>query len=113
EQPVLSRIGSSVAFKDNRLGRFCMPLASQFGDLLQSFFTFSIGEPHDLKRMIAFEEAVGVVVNRFAGAAEEARGCVVFAQNQMSVGFAALQGNTNGHLPKRAAGERVSAGECL
>src|SRR4029079_10968249 len=48
-----------------------------------------------------------------SGTAEQPGGRVVLAENEMGIGFAALQGDANRHLAERAAGERVSSGEGL
>ena len=63
--------------------------------------------------MVAREQAVLVVVDRFAGAGEQAGGGVFVAEDEVGVGLAALQGDAHRHLADRAAGERVGAAERL
>ena len=55
----------------------------------------------------------GNPVSTFAGPGEQAGGGVLFAEDQVGVGLAALQGDADGHLADRAAGERVRAGQGL
>ena len=77
------------------------------------FCALGVGEPDDLERVVAGEQAVLVVVDRFAGAGEQAGGGVFVAEDEVGVGLAALQGDAHRHLAERAAGERVGAGERL
>ena len=64
-----------------------------------------VGQPDDLEGMVPFEQAVGVVVDRLAGPREQAGGRVLFAENQVGVGLAALQRDPHRHLADRAAGQ--------
>ena len=63
-----------------------------------------VGQPDDLEGVVAFEQAVGVVVDRLAGPGQQAGGRVVFAQDQVGVGLAALQGDAHGHLADACCG---------
>ena len=63
--------------------------------------------------MIAFDHSVRVVVNGFAWSSQLASGSVFFAENQMRVTLAALQGNSNGNLSQRAASQRIGTAESL
>jgi len=60
-----------------------------------------------LKRIIAFNHAVGVVVDGFTGPGQEPRGAVFFTEDEVRVGVAALQGDADRHLPDRRAGQRI------
>ena len=72
-----------------------------------------IGEPRDLERAVVFHEAAGVVVDRFAGAGEQAGGGVVVAEDQLRIGFGELQGDADRHLAERAAGQAARAADGL
>jgi hypothetical protein len=72
-----------------------------------------VAEPDDLEDVVAFDESVRVVVDGFAGASEESSGGVLFGEDQVGVGLAALKGDSDGHLSQRAAGEAVRAAEGL
>ena len=63
--------------------------------------------------MVSFEQTVGVVVDRFARPTQQPGGRVVLAEDQMRVRLAALQGDSHGHLPDRAAGQRIGSGQRL
>ncbi len=67
--------------------------------------SLGLRKPDDLERMIAGQQAVLIVVDRFARTTEEAGGRVAFvAENYVGVRFAALQSDADGHLAHRAAG---------
>ena len=72
-----------------------------------------VGEPDDLERMVPFDQAVGVVVDRLAGPRQQPGGGVVLAEDQVRVGLAALQRDADRHLAERAAGQRVGPAERL
>ena len=50
-----------------------------------------VGQPDDLEGVVAFDQAVGVVVDRLAGPRQQAGRRVVGAEDQLGVGLAALQ----------------------
>ena len=77
------------------------------------FLAALVGEPDHLEEVVALDHAVGVVVDRLAGAGQQPGGRVVLAQDQVGVGLAALQGDPHGHLAQRAAGQRVGAAQGL
>ena len=64
-------------------------------------------------KVVALDQAVGVVVDRLAGPRQQPGGRVVLAEDQVRVGLAALQRDAHGHLAERAAGQRVRAAEGL
>ena len=90
-----------------------MLLAAHFLDSLQVLFAPLVREPDDLEQVVAFHHAVGVVVNRLAGTGQQPSGRVVFAQDQVSVGFAALQSNSHRHLAQGGFGQRILAAQGL
>ena len=102
-------LGSAAALPSKTIGlrHGRAAVAGQFGDLPEIIFALCVREPDDLKRMIPFEQAIGVVVDRLARPTEQPGRGVVFAEDQMRVGFAALQGDAHRHLPQRAAGQRI------
>ena len=72
-----------------------------------------VRQPGDLKGMIALEQPVGVVVDRLAGTRQKAGRGVLLAEDEVRIGFAALQGDPHGHLAERAAGQRIGAAQSL
>ena len=113
KQRVFARVGGHVPLEHDRCrptarGRLAEPLQS-----LQVFLLLRRGQPDDLERMISLEQTVGVVVDGLARPAEQPRGRIVLAEDQMGVGLAALQGDSHGHLANRAARERIGAGQRL
>ena len=72
-----------------------------------------LGEPDHLERVVAFDEAVLVVVDRLAGPRQQPRRGVVLAQDQLRVGVRALQRDADRHLVDGAAGQRVGPAERL
>ncbi len=82
-------------------------------DSLQVFFAALVREPDDLEEVVSLHHAVGVVIDRLARPGEQARGRVVFAQDQVGVGFAALKGDPHGHLAEGGLGKRVLAAQGL
>ena len=101
-------------------GRRRLPLRGQLLDPLQVLLAALVGEPDDLEGVVAFDQAVGVVVDRLAGPAEQPGGRVVLAEDQVGVGLAALQGDAHRHLadaccgpasrPRRASASRAGRG---
>ena len=63
--------------------------------------------------MVALEQSVGIVVDRFAGAIQKSGCRVFFAENQVCVRLAALQGDPHRHLADRASRQRIRAGKRL
>ena len=74
---------------------------------------FSSVEPHNLERIVPFDQAVLIVVDRLAGPGEQPGRGVVLAQNQLRIGIGTLQRNANCHLVDGAAGKRVCTAESL
>ena len=70
-------------------------------------------EPHDLEGIVAGHHAVGVVVDRLAGAGEEPGGRIVFREDQAAIGLVALQRDAHRHLPHCRPGKAVGAAERL
>src|SRR5207253_4706723 len=67
EEMVLAEIRRGVAFEDDLRAR-CQPArAGQRLHAVEVIFLALVREPDDLEEVVAFLEAVGVVVNRFAG----------------------------------------------
>ncbi len=64
-------------------------------------------QPHDLERIIAFDQTVGIVVDGFAGTREQPGRGIVVAQNDVPVGVAALQRYPYRHLIDGTAGQGV------
>ena len=113
ELRIVARVGQNVAFENDRRGARDMPLPGQLADVPQILVAIAVGEPHDLERMIAFVETVGVIIDGLAGPGEQPGRRVVFAEDQVGVGLAALQGDADGHLADRAAGQGVGPAERL
>ncbi len=87
--------------------------AGEVGKPAEILVALVVREPDDLEGMVALEQAVGVVVDRLAGPGQQPGGRVVFAEDQVGVGLAALQGDAHGHLADRAAGQRIGPAEGL
>ena len=79
----------------------------------QVLVALGIGEPDHLEGMIPLVDAVGVVVDGFAGAGQQPRGRVLLAEDQVGVGLAALQGDAHRHLADGAAGQRIGPAQRL
>ena len=88
-------------------------LARHLLDLLQVRFAVGVRQPDDLEEVVPFHHAVGVVVDRLAGPGQQPGGRVVFAQDQVRVGLAALKRDPHGHLAQRGLGQRVLAAQGL
>src|SRR6202044_3565162 len=87
---VVPRVGSQVTLEhDGRIDAELLLLGSLLDDA-QEVVAALVREPGDLERVIALGEAVGVVVDGFAGPREQAGGAVLFAQDQVRVALAAL-----------------------
>ena len=110
---VLARIGRDVAFEDDRRRPAKVSAAAELGQAAEVVVALVVGEPDDLERMVPFEQAVGVVVDRLAGPGQQAGGRVLFAEDQVGVGLAALQGDPHRHLADRAAGQRIGPAQRL
>ena len=104
---VVAQIGRNVALEDDRRRRAQCRLPASWPTRCEVVVALVVGEPDDLEGMVALEQAVGVVVDRLARPGQQPGGRVVFAQDQVGVGFAALQGDADRHLADRAAGQRV------
>ena len=63
--------------------------------------------------MVALGRAVGVVVDRLAGAREHPGAMLFSLRDQVSIGLAALKCDPHGHLAQRAAGQRERTAEAL
>ena len=88
-------------------------LAGQGVDAAQELLAPVVAEPHHLKRVVALDAAVGVVVNRLAGARKQSRRRVLVAEDQRRVGLAALQGDAHRHLVDGAARQGIRAAQGL
>ena len=93
----------------NFLGGIVVELAN----IVEEFFALIIIKPADLEGMIAFHAAAGIVVDGFAGPAEQPGGMVIIAQDQVPIRFGAGQHDADGHLIDGAAGQRVGTAERL
>ena len=82
-------------------------------DPLQVLLPALVGQPDDLEEVVSLHHAVGVVIDGLAGPGEQPGGRVVFAQDQVRVGFAALKGDADGHLAEGRLGQRVLAAQGL
>ena len=114
QQGIARRIGRLVPVKDH--ARECGDVGPPVGQPPQGAqipLPALVVQEHDLERIVAGNHAVGVVVDRFAGAGEQAGSRVVFAEDQAGVGLVALQRDADGHLSHRGAGQAVGAAECL
>ena len=103
------RAGSAGTFPSNTHLRPCdvTALLGQCVDRVQILLAPLVGQPDHLERMIPFDQAVGVVVNRLARRDEQPGRRVVFAQDQVRVGLAALQGDAHRHLPDACCGPAI------
>ncbi len=111
---VLVEVGRGGPFEDNlRAGGGELSFPGESGHAAQRLIAALIGQPNDLEQVIALEEPAGGVVDGFAGPGQEPRCRVVLAENEMSIGLAALQGDADGHLVDGAAGQAVSASQGL
>ena len=113
QERVLAYFGRQVSFEDDRRRLLDILLAAHFLDVLQVLLAALVREPDDLEQVVSLHHAVGVVVDRLAGAGEQPGGGVVFAQDQVGVGFAALKRDPHGHLAERGLGQRVLAAQGL
>ncbi len=114
ERHILANLGRGVAFKhDHRPQHAAVALVVQLTDAVQIFLAPRLGQPDHLEGVVAFDQAIGVVVDRLAGTGQQARRRIVVAQDQMAVRLAALQGDAHGHLVDGAARQRISAAQGL
>jgi len=113
EARVLAGIGGLVALEDDSRRQCADPLARPFSQTLQQRFALLVRQPHHLERVVALVEAVGVVVDRLARPAQQPGGGVLFAEDQVGVGVAALQGDPHRHLADGAPRNRVGPGQGL
>ena len=60
------RIGWHVSFEDNLWRQIALVAVHERTDRVQINLTPLVGQPHDLERMVAFDEPVRVVIDRFA-----------------------------------------------
>src|SRR5262249_37057586 len=116
QQRVLADVRGNVAFEDDLRSPSSgkrSPLAAaidaaaalvQLADAAKQVLTAIVVEPNHLERIVAFDAAVGVVVDRFAGTCQQPGGGVVLAEDEVSVRLAALQRDAHGHLVDGAAG---------
>ena len=114
QQGIASGIGRLVAVEDHA-GQ-CRNIGASVGHAPQGAkvsLPALVVQKHDLKRIVAGDHAVGVVVDRLAWAGQQTGGCVVFAKDQAGIGLVALQRDADGHLPHRRAGQTVGAAERL
>ena len=81
--------------------------------LLQNRLALLLRQPDHLEDLVALQGAVAVVVDRLAGARQQAGGAVVLVQNQLRVRLAALERDAHRHLVDGAAGQRVGAAQGL
>src|SRR5690606_13823280 len=72
-----------------------------------------VAEPGNLERTVSIPGAIRVVVDGLTGSREQSGRGVVFAQNQVGVGLAALQGDAHRHLSDRRSSQRISTAERL
>ena len=63
--------------------------------------------------MIALDQAIGVVVNGFAGPRKQFPRPILFAEDQGRIVLGALHGDSHGELAEGAAGERIGAAKRL
>ena len=110
ERLIHGDVGGRVAAEDER-GR--PAVAGTLVQFLQQLLALLFGEPHDLERIVPFDQAVLVVVDRFTGPREQPGRRVVLAQNHLCVGIGTLQRDANRHLVDGAARERIGAAERL
>ena len=80
---------------------------------LRYSFALVVGQPDHLEQVVAFDHAVGVVVDRLAGPGQQPGRGVVLAEDQVGVGLAALQGDPHGHLAERGPRQRIGAAQGL
>ncbi len=78
-------------------------------ELSQISLALLIGKPNHLEEVIPLGRSVGVVVNRLARTRQHSWSNVILAQDQVRVVLTALEGDANGHLAQRAAGQREGA----
>src|SRR5690606_3891289 len=111
--PIQSQVGRNVSLENDRRSGFAILLPEPLLHLCQRHFALSICDPCNLKWMISFQHAVGVIVDRFPWSREKTGGGVVFTQDEMGVCLTALQGDSNGDLSQRTASEGIGSAECL
>ena len=109
----LRGIGGEVPLEDDLLRRRPVAGQGELVDRAQVLLAARVGEPDDLEEVVPFDHAVGVVVDRLAGAGQQPRGAVVLAQDQVGVRLAALERDPHRHLAERAAGQREGAAQGL
>ena len=97
--------GRHISFEHDRRSCYQLPFGSEVRNPVQARVAFFVFEPGNLKRVVAFQQAIGVIVNCLAGASEQSGGCVLLAEDEVRVGLAALQSDPHGNLTKRAAGQ--------
>lgn len=112
QRRVATDVGVGVALEDHRRS-IRRPRPGQLADAVQVLLALRLAEPDDLERVVALDQAVGVVVDRLAGPRQQAGGGVVVAEDQVGVGLAALQGDAHRHLIDGAAHQAVGAAERL
>ena len=81
--------------------------------LPQPCLTLIVRQPRNLKRMIAFDHAVRVVVDRLTRPCEQPRRGVFFTEDQVCIRLAALQGDAHGDLTHGAPRQRIGAAQRL
>ena len=82
-------------------------------DLDQSGVSFFITEPDNLEGGVGGNITTGIVVDGFARTTEKTGGAIFFPEDQIRIGFRALQGHSDLHLPHGAAGQGVRATQSL
>ena len=86
------RSAGSVPLEDDRRARQDgLALAARSWSCFEVGLAALVGEPDDLEEVVPLDHAVGVVVDRLAGAGEQPGGGVLLAQDQVGVGLAALR----------------------
>ncbi len=110
---VVAHIRRGVALEDHRRRRLRPAIRRHFADLVQVLLAPLVRQPYDLEGVVALDEAVGVVVDRFAGPRQQPGRGVVGAEDQLGVGLAALQRDADRHLIDGAAGQAVGAAQRL
>ena len=114
QERVLAGHGRHVALEDDRRGRRPVPGSGAAPGCCCRYSSRSSSDSQTTwNGLLPSIQAVGVVVDRLAGPGQQPGGRVVFAEDQVGVGLAALQGDAHGHLADRAAGQRVGPAQRL
>ena len=113
QQAIVAGIGGRVALENDGRRHLALPITSQAADPAEEVVLLVVRQPDDLERMVALVQPVGVVINGLARPGEQSRGRVLFAEDQMRVGLAALQGDAHRHLAYGGAGQRIGSGQRL